>query len=243
MTGLTRRERLRAELERDARAAARRITAAEGLDGLTVAAVARAVGVTPPALYRYFDGRAGLVQAVYDDVIAEFIETVATAMRRQDPDDISAQLQAATRAVLDWAVANKAEFDLLMGAGFPKAAGSGEDIPVVIARELGSLYAALFGRLWREGRLTYARDEDIPAGLVPQLRLYRDAFGPELPLGVALLMITCWRQIYGVLCMAVYGHLSFAFGDHLPLYEDMMDHLLGLLGLLGVGRSPDVRPA
>lgn len=237
MTGLTRRERLRAELERDAKAAARRITEEEGVEGLTVAAVARAVGVTPPALYRYFDGRAGLVRAVYDDVTADFIDTVSRAAARQDPDDASAQLHAATRAVLDWSLAHKAGFDLLMGAGFPKVAAE-DGIPLVILRELGGLFGRLFARLLREGRLSYPAEEDIAPDLAPQIRVYRDIIGLELPVGVALLMMTCWRQIYGLLCLAVYGHLRVAFGDHLPLFEDMMDDLLGLLGLT---RSPGLR--
>ncbi|MFI6734764.1 TetR/AcrR family transcriptional regulator [Nonomuraea sp. NPDC050451] len=238
MTALTRRERLRAELERDAKAAARRIAAEEGIEGLTLAAVARGVGVTPPALYRYFNGRAGLVRAIYDDITAEFIDTVARAVRRQDPDDVSAQLHAATQAVLDWSVANKVEFDLLMGAGFPKIADSEEGIPVVIARELGGLFGQLFARLWNEGRLTCPADEEIDPVLASQLRTYRTEVGLEFPIGVVFLMVICWRQIYGLLCMAVYGHHKFAFEDPQPLFEHMIDDLLGLLGLQ---RSPNLR--
>ncbi|WP_214409904.1 hypothetical protein [Sphaerisporangium fuscum] len=92
--------------------------------------------------------------------------------------------------------------------------------------------------MWREGRLSHLPDDQIDPGLARQLRIYRDTFGPELPLGVAFLMITCWRQIYGLICMGVYGHLAFAFDDQLPLFEDMIDRLLGLLGLT---RSPRLR--
>lgn len=236
MAGLTRRERLRAELERDAKAAARRITAAEGVEGLTVAAVARSVGVTSPALYRYFEGRNGLIRAVYDDVMAEFIQVVTGAVERQDTDDISARLHAATRAVFDWSVANPAEFNLLMGAAYPMAAAaSSDDIPHAILRELGGLYGQLFTRLWREQQLAHPSDEEIDPALARQLGRYREAMGIEVPIGVALLMITCWRQIYGMLCLAVYSHMSYALDDPVPLFEDMMDRLLGILGLT---RSP-----
>ncbi|MBV7696897.1 hypothetical protein [Streptomyces sp. TRM70350] len=43
-------------------------------------------------------------------------------------------------------------------------------------------------------------------------------------------MITCWRQIYGLTCMAVYSHFATAFDDHLPLFPRMLDELLALLG-------------
>ncbi|GAA3610320.1 TetR/AcrR family transcriptional regulator [Nonomuraea rosea] len=239
MTALTRRERLRAELKGDAKAAARRIAAEQGVDGLTVAAVARAVGVTSPALYRYFDGRAGLVRAVYDDLTAEFMDTVSKALHRQDPDDLSAQLHAATRAVLDWSMANKVEFDLLMGAAYVKIADSEEGIPQVIARELGGFFGVPFARLWRDGRLVIDADEDIDPVLAEQLRTYRTHVGLDFPIGVVLLMVICWRQIYGLLCMAVYGHQGFAFDDPMPLFEHMMDHLLG--DVLGLERSPNLR--
>ncbi|MFE8950313.1 helix-turn-helix domain-containing protein [Streptomyces sp. NPDC007856] len=56
---------MREQLIHDAKAAAREIAATEGLDGLTLAEVARRVGVSSPALYRYFGGRPGLIRALW----------------------------------------------------------------------------------------------------------------------------------------------------------------------------------
>ncbi|MET8921720.1 TetR/AcrR family transcriptional regulator [Streptomyces sp. NPDC047802] len=227
----TRRERQREQLLLDTHRAAREIAAAEGIDGLTLAAVARAVGVSPPALYRYFAGRDGLVRALYGDLTAELISTVAAAAQRQDADDLSAQLHAGTLAVFDWSVANRAAFDLLMGSAYPKASSSGGDVPQVIARELGGAFAKVFERLWRRGGLAFPADDEIPAALRGQLEAYRAQVCPHLPTGVAYLMLTCWRQIYGITCMAAFGHLDYAFGDYRALFDDMIASLLALLGL------------
>ncbi|SEN40225.1 TetR/AcrR family transcriptional regulator [Nonomuraea pusilla] len=229
--GASRRERQREQLLRDARAAARQITASEGVEGLTLAAVARRVGVSSPALYRYFDGRQGLVHALYEDLTAELIGAVREAARRQDEDDISAQLDAATRAVLEWSLANRAEFGLLMGATYATAAASQTELRHVISRELGGVFGELFLRLLRTKGLEYPPDDRIPPALRRQLATYREILQPELPLGVVQVMIACWRQIYGLVSMAVYGHLAFAFDDIEPLFDDMMDSLLALLGL------------
>ncbi|MDT9692651.1 TetR family transcriptional regulator [Streptomyces sp. P9(2023)] len=234
----SRRERLRQQLLSDTRRAARQIAAVEGIDGLTLAAVARAVGVSPPALYRYFDGRDGLVRALYDDMTAELIATVTQAVRRQDRDDLSAQLYAGSRAVFDWSLANRAAFDLLMGSAYAAAESSGGDLPQVIPRELGGLFGQLFTELWRRGELAYPADDELTQPLRGQVDIYRQAIRPELPLGVMYLMITCWRQIYGVTCMAVYSHLRFAFGDHHDLFHDM---IVNLLGMLGLRPSPNLR--
>lgn len=236
--GVSRRERLRLQLVRDARSIARDITAASGLEGLTVAAVARELAVSPPALYRHFDGKDGLVRAVYEDLTADLITAVEDAVRRQDADDMAAKLHAATRAVLTWSRAHRGAFELLMGSAYPVAAKSEGEIPQTMSRELGGVFADLFTVLWHQGTLTYPADDEFPPVLRKQLETYRNAFRPDLPLGVAHLMLTCWRQIYGVVSMTVNGHLAFAFDDYDALFEDMM---ASLLGLLGVEPSPNVR--
>jgi AcrR family transcriptional regulator len=233
----SRRERLRAELEREAVAAARALITADGLDALSLSAVARAVGVTPPALYRYFDGRQGLLLAVYETVTRDFVATVAEAVDALDPEDFGGQLYTATRTVLEWSVAHPGEFDLLMGAGYAQLAASGHRVDGVLIQELGGLFGRTFVQLWRRGLISHPAEEEIEPRLREQLAVYARLMGHDYPVGVALVMITCWRQIYGLLCMAVYGHLNSAFDDCAPLFENMMD---GLLALCGVPRG---RPA
>ncbi|MGW5443747.1 TetR/AcrR family transcriptional regulator [Streptomyces asiaticus] len=234
---MKRRDRLRAELERDARGEARRLTAAHGIDGLSLSAVARGIGVTPPALYRYFHGKKGLALAVYEDLLTEFVSVVAGAADREDPQDLGAQLYASTRALFDWSLAHPAEMDLLMGSGYARLAASVEAMDTLLLRELGGLYSALFIRLHEEGTLTPPPDDGFDPVLTRQLAAYRRLMGQgaELPLGVVFLMISCWRQIYGLTCMAVYSHLATAFDDPVPLFNRMLDELLALLG---VSRRP-----
>ncbi|MET8570105.1 TetR/AcrR family transcriptional regulator [Streptomyces sp. NPDC004783] len=234
----SRRERLRAELERDARAEARRLTAAHGVEGLTLSDVARGVGVSPPALYRYFDGRKGLVLAVYEDLTREFVSLVAEAAHRESSGDLGARLYAATRAVLDWAVAHPAEFDLLMGAGYARLAASEGALDRFLIGELGGAFGVMFTELWQRGMLDFPADDEIDPALLKQLIVYRDLIGLDHPAGVVLHMITCWRQIYGILCMAVNRHLAAPFDDFVPLFNRMMDDLLGQFGL---SRAPGQR--
>ncbi|MFB8027294.1 MULTISPECIES: TetR/AcrR family transcriptional regulator [unclassified Streptomyces] len=222
---------MRVELERDALAVARQLIATQGVEGLSLSAVAREVGVTPPALYRYFEGKPGLTLAVYAAVTRDFVATVAQAGGAMDPEDFGGQLYAATRAVLDWSVANPGEFDLLMGAGYARLVASGRHVDQLLLRELGGLFGQLFLPLWEQGILQYPDNNLLDPQLRAQVAAYRLEMGHEFPNGVALIMITCWRQIYGLLCMAVYGHFGSMFGDHLALFEHMMDDLLALCGV------------
>jgi AcrR family transcriptional regulator len=235
---MPRRVKLREQLIRDAKAVAREHIATHGVDGLTLTGVARRLGVSPPALYRYFDGRQGLIRAVYDDLTADLADTIEAAVQRQDRDDVAAQMHAATRAVLTWTLANAAGFSLLMGAHYPAIAEAEAGMPTVILQSLGDLFGEFFVRFAQSGQLRYPADDEIPPALIPQLKIYRESVKPGLPLGVAYMMIYCWRQIYGILCMATHRHLAFAFDDPEPLYEAM---IVDLLAHLGVKPSANLR--
>lgn len=229
----SRRDRLREQLVGDARAVAREILVSAGPTGLTVAAVARRLGVSPPALYRYFDGKDGLVRAVYDDLVTDLIAFVRAAMDRQDPADLDSRLHAGATAVFTWSLENPGAFELLMGAAYPAAAESQGEIPRALIRELGALFARPFEELSRRGRLAdVPTEEEIAPELRSQLTRYARTIGTDLPLGAVKLLFVCWRQLYGVLSMAVNGHLAYAFGDdgYQAVYEDMVADLLRRVG-------------
>src|SRR5689334_11592847 len=78
-----RRERLRAQQRRrtvaEIEGAAFALLDAGGLAAVSLAAVGKAVGMTPPALYRYFASREALVDALVVAAFADLGSTVAAA--------------------------------------------------------------------------------------------------------------------------------------------------------------------
>src|SRR3954451_11974142 len=82
--------RTQAERSEGTRAAlistARRLFAEHGYSGVGTEEIVRAAGVTRGALYHHFDGKAGLFQAVFEEIEAELSERFATEARaRPDP--------------------------------------------------------------------------------------------------------------------------------------------------------------
>ncbi len=76
-------------------AAARRIIEQEGLDSLSMQAVAQAVGVRGPSLYKHVADRAELVRAVVQDVGAEMRQTLEeTAVTGSPKEDLRAMAAA-----------------------------------------------------------------------------------------------------------------------------------------------------
>ena len=57
---LSRRDRQRADTVREIKMTARQVLVRQGVDGLALRAVAREMGMTAPALYRYFDPASAL---------------------------------------------------------------------------------------------------------------------------------------------------------------------------------------
>ncbi|MEU4360452.1 TetR/AcrR family transcriptional regulator [Promicromonospora sp. NPDC023987] len=228
----SRRERLRDELRREVLDAARHQLAGQhGLSKLTMAAVAKEVGVTPPALYRHFENRQDVIAQLCVLIVEEVLELLRAAVARQEPGDIAAALVASTRASLDWAVRNPAEFDLVIGSGIRAELADSHALQRRMAEMVGGHYVPLFRELAAAG-IPRPADDEMGPELAEQVRRYRDAVGgPDLPLDVAHLMVTSWRQVYGLQCMAVYGHQEFAFGDHVALHEDLVSSLLVQMGL------------
>jgi AcrR family transcriptional regulator len=69
-------------------AAALSIVASQGIAAMTVARVARLVGIAPSALYRHYAGRAEILDAVLDLLRARFLGNLAAA--GQAPDGLEA---------------------------------------------------------------------------------------------------------------------------------------------------------
>lgn len=99
-------------------AAGRAILEEEGLDGLTMQRVARAVGVRAPSLYKRVRDRWDLVRLITDDIAAELTATLDAAAASDDP---RTNLRALARAFRAFAVAHPEAYGLLF-ARLPEAA-------------------------------------------------------------------------------------------------------------------------
>lgn len=116
---LTRRERLREATLREISDAARAQLRAVGPQGLTVAAVAREVGMTAPALYRYVDGVHGLLTLLVAEGFRDLAEHVEAARDAVPADDPSGRFVAVAEALRAWAKADTAQYGLLFGSPVP----------------------------------------------------------------------------------------------------------------------------
>jgi len=218
----TRRERLRDATLAEIKATARRQLVANGAEALSLRGVAREMGMTAPALYRYVDSRDDLLVAVVADLYDEVTAALREAVDALPPEAIGPRLVAASSRLREWAREHRTEFGLLFGSPPPGFAVPAQGPAHEASRRFGLVFADLFAQLWRERPFPHAPVEDLDPRLARQLEAYAESLGSPLPPGAIAVFLECWVRLYGLVCMEVFGHLRFALDDAEPMFTDML---------------------
>jgi AcrR family transcriptional regulator len=244
-TKLSRRDRVRAATVAEIKQTARAILVSEGSDGLSLRAIAREMGMTAPALYRYFPSREDLVISLIADLYDELTGTIAAVRDEQDPADAPMQLAAASREFRRWARANQREFGLLFGSPIPgidvrrDAKDDTDDNPAHHAAErFGQLFGELVARIYLAAPFPIPADDEIDPALREELRIWCGEFPVDMPLGAAQVFLSCWIRLYGMVAMEVFGHMDFALPDAEPIFEVELRDLAAKLGFADRYRPP-----
>jgi AcrR family transcriptional regulator len=223
----TRRERLREQTLQEIKTAARVHLVAQGPSGIQLRAIARDVGLTAPALYRYFPSLEDLVEALTVDLFGELCDAMEDAAR--DADDPFTRMLALSRAFRRWAIGHPHEFGLLFGIA-PTALGQQPTNACQQASDrFGNLFATTFIALWEASPFPVETREGLPADLRVELDPYwtwlTSTLVPDMPMGAVVRFLEGWVRIFGCVAMETFGHLSWAMHDGEPLFEQVMRSL------------------
>ncbi|MEH0553972.1 TetR/AcrR family transcriptional regulator [Streptomyces sp. B21-101] len=228
----TRRERLRASTLQEIKTIASRFLAEDGAATLSLRAVAREMGMTPAALYTYYDTRDDLLGALAADAYTGLAEALERARDTLPAKDTAGRLVAHGLAYREWALAHPHEFQLLYGegaAGHP-ASPSGQ----AAAKAEHRVCLGLLGLVAAAWPLTAALQdaegyawEDFDAAFVPPART---AY-PELPPAALAVTLRVWGRMHGMVALELAGVLGPRARDTARLYGDDLRDLARSLGL------------
>jgi AcrR family transcriptional regulator len=232
----TRRERVRAATVEEIKATARRLLVEEGPESVTLRAIAREMGMTAPALYRYFASHEELLRAVIADVYDELADALEAARDAIGEDEPAERLFAMARAFRGWSVDHRREFGLVFATPIPVAVDAPSPLDKAGSR-FGAAFIGAFFELFKRRPFPVRADEELPPALRDQLADYRDLLCRqigdqvlELPLGSFETFLSCWVQLYGFVALEVFEHLTFALVDPEPAFEANLHKIAAQLG-------------
>ena len=207
--------------------AAARTLVTSGRD-LTLRAVAREVGMTAPALYRYAASHEELVLLTALDIDAEVgtrIERAASAY-----DEPAAQLIAAGVEFRRWALTNREEFALVF---------TNVDVDCITdfkeSASTGMKFSAMLFAVWDRYQFPIPALSDLDPGLAEILRdpmVPADLTGiPDEMRGLVWVLQRAWSRLYGTVTLEVFGHIDPRLVDQAHLFRAMINDQAGPLGL------------
>jgi AcrR family transcriptional regulator len=170
--------------------------------------IARVMGMTPPALYRYYADRDELLTDLITDSYAHLGATVAAARDRVDPDDIGARWLAAATAYREWARNEPQRFALVLGLPVPGYAAPDEGPTTEAAKDAMSQLAALFVAAAQSGQLREPLVGDAWDAVAACAHEKHPELDGIVPAESFQAMLQAWSALHGFTSLEAYGHLD-----------------------------------
>jgi AcrR family transcriptional regulator len=216
----TRRERLRAEALEEIRRHGYEQIAAGGPTALSLNGIAKAMGMSGPAMYRYFASRDELLSTLVTESYEDVAAAVEAAVQDTPPER---RLRVAMDAYREWARSNPHRYRLVFGSTY----GSGELDPDRIIPAAGRSMAVILAGL-------ADIDANRPGPTVQNASLRREvqrwgkvrAGGQLSDPGLLLLGLLTWSRLHGIVSLEIEGFYEQVGVDPGLLYEAEIQHLI-----------------
>ena len=208
----TMRERYRAQVRDEVKQAALRQLAESGPAGLSISAIGKQLGVSGPALYRYFAGRDELLTELVIDAYHDLADALRDAARHAPGPGPRARLEDLALAYRSWALAQPHRYRLLFGPPLPgydahaqrlvEAAQASMKVLLGVLRELGDPTAA-------------PPAEPLASQLLALARVH----GRGIDAAMALRAIIIWSRLHGLVSLEIAGNFASMGIDPARVFE------------------------
>jgi AcrR family transcriptional regulator len=220
---LTRRERLRAEALEEIRRYGYEQIAAGGPTALSLNGIAKSMGMSGPAMYRYFASRDELLATLVTESYEDMADTIEAADAAVEDKPAQTRLRAAMNAFRAWARSSPHRYRLIFGSTY----GSGELDPDRIIPASTRGMAVLLANL-AELDPVHRAPRVSSAALRREVQCWGKvrAGGQISDPGVLLLGLLAWSRIHGIISLEIEGFYDQVGVNPDLLYEAEIEQLI-----------------
>ena len=204
--------------------AARAQLATEGSSGLSLRAIARDLGMSSSAIYRYFPSRDELLTALIIEAYNGLGLATETAEAAVGRDDLAGRWSAACRGVRSWALANPHQYALIYGSPVPGYKAP-TDTVVPATRVSTVMTGILVDGLVRGQIDAHVLTEELDAATVASMEPLLAQIPPEIPPALLARGVLALAALYGAVSFELFGQFHNVI-DETPKARDVWFDLL-----------------
>ena len=218
----TMRERYRAQVRQEVKEAALRQLAETGPGALSISAIGKQLGVSGPALYRYFASRDDLLTELVIDAYHDLANALAAAAGQVPDDNPRGRFEALARAYRRWALAEPHRYRLLFGPPLPGYEAHAQRLVEASWAAMNLLLEVL------RGFAAGAAEPSAP--LASELTAWAQQGNRRVDPGTALHAILIWSQLHGIVSLEIAGNFASMSIDADQLFEIQLAAITETLG-------------
>jgi AcrR family transcriptional regulator len=193
--------------------------AEKGASALSLRAIARALGITAPAIYNYYPRRDDLVTALVIEAFTSFGDSQIEARDAFPAEDLLDRFRAIGLAYRQWALIYPQRYNLIFGTPLPGYEAPQEQVFPSSVRSLNALVSVIEA-FRHQGKLRADAFPEIMPEYESQFIQWKNCGGEVDILSFSVVMLI-WCRVHGFVSLELSGHLP-PFGpdgDALYRYE------------------------
>jgi len=217
----TMRERYRAQVRQEVKEAALRQLAEAGPGALSISAIGKQLGVSGPALYRYFASRDDLLTELVIDAYHDLANALAAAAGRVPDDNPRGRFEALARAYRRWALGEPHRYRLLFGPPLPGYEAHAQRLVAASRAAMNLLLEVLRG---------FVIGAAEPSGpFAAELTAWARQHDFGIDAATALRAVLIWSQLHGIVSLEIAGNFASMSIDADQLFQAQLTAILATL--------------
>jgi AcrR family transcriptional regulator len=218
---------LRHELIAEIKQVALAQLASGGPAAVSLRGIAREIGVSPAALYAYFESLDDLLTALITDGFNDLAEAVEDAIEREGKGGVGDALLGGVLAYRRWALEHAELFRLLYVGPVPDYVRPREGPTHDASLRVCAAFLRVLVDAWNAGLLP-TPDPGPPV----EVHKFEERFGLVITSDQLRESVGCWGEFHGLVSLEVGGHINDHWTDPEELYLASMRTMLRRVGLL-----------